>query len=567
MRTKYCGDIHFSDLNKKVILCGWVVCKRNFGNFIFIDMRDYTGIIQIFCKNNNTSDFHNARKLKNEFCIQVTGIVAERAQKNKNKTIKTGELEIISEKIIILNSAIPLPLNIHNIDDDKIRFKYRYLDLRRSKMFKNLKIRNDIIDIIRIFMKKNNFLNIDTPILTKSTPEGAKDYLISSRIHKEKYYALPQSPQLFKQLLMISGIDRYYQIAKCFRDEDLRSDRQPEFTQIDVEAAFVDGNTIQKIIESMVMILWEKILHIQLKKFPVISFQDAINTYGSDKPDLRNPLKFISIPNNTIDYYHDNIKNIKTLALVIPNGTKLFNQNTINTCNHFIETSKNIDYMYICVENIKLKKYNFIPANKIIKIKNMIHIINLVNAKDQDIIYILSGKKDVIYKILTPLRMIFGKAVNIITKNSWKPVWIINFPLFKKNNTHSLSSTHHPFTAPKNTTIQELQSKPESIISSAYDLVINGNEIGGGSVRIHDKKTQETVFKILGILNSKNKNTLKFFINALQYGTPPHAGIALGLDRIAMLLTNSKNIKDVIAFPKTNSAQCLMTGSPTKITY
>lgn len=570
MRTKYCGNITVSDVNKTVTLCGWVDRKRNFGNFIFIDMRDCTGIIQIFFHSKNNDVFQNALKLKNEFCIQVIGIVQKRTSKNQNIKLKTGLIEINASILNIINSSIALPMDINQKNEEQIRFKYRYLDLRRFDMFQKLKIRHKITEYIRKFLNKNHFINIETPFLSKATPEGAKEYLISSRIHHNKYYALPQSPQIFKQLFMISGIDRYYQIVKCFRDEDLRSDRQPEFTQIDIEAAFIDDIYIKNITESIIKMLWKRILNYSLTDIPTIKFHDAINTYGSDKPDLRNPMKLYHLKKTNITYsiHHLNQENTITIALIIPMGISKFTGNQINNLNDIIRKHSAIQYMYISVNNILNKQYSIINPMHNLKLQHIMEIIYEINANNGDIILILFGQKDIINTLSHHLRHVIAQELNIIDYNSWKPIWITDFPMFQKDKNNILSSTHHPFTSPKNISIKKLKTtKPESIIANAYDLVINGHELGGGSVRIHCPEIQKIIFDILKISIKQKKNPFEFFVHALKYGTPPHAGIALGLDRIVMLLTKSHTIKDVIAFPKTNTATCLMSGAPSKYIY
>lgn len=571
MRTQYCGNIRIHDINKKVTLCGWVHKIRNFGQFIFIDLRDYTGLIQIIFHLKNQIIFQQALNLKNEFCIQISGIVQKRTEKNKNIKMHTGEIEIIVDKLNVLNVSLSLPIDHINDKNDELRMKYRYLDLRKLNILDNLKKRNQITYLIREFLTKKQFLDIETPILTKSTPEGARDYLVPSRNHYGKFYALPQSPQLFKQILMIAGIDRYYQIVKCFRDEDLRSDRQPEFTQVDIEVSFMHAKKLMNIIEKLIVKIWSKIINVDLKIFPVISFNEAIKKYGSDKPDLRNPITIIDVYNIFQDkkfmlFFKINIKYKNRIAILcIPKGSDL----SLKKINHYIEYTK--QYGAKKLFYIKITEYNFNYLTIKSSIKNILDnitfqkLIKKSQAKIGDILFLMADKDDIVNKSLGMLRLKIGNDLNITNKNIWKPVWIIDFPMFYKNSQGTLSSVHHPFTAIKNMDREILTKTPEIAISDSYDLVINGYEIGGGSVRIHDVAIQKQVFDILGIDESIQYEKFGFLIQALQYGAPPHAGIALGLDRIVMLLTNSKNIRDVIAFPKTTSATCLMTNSPSTI--
>ncbi|AHG60068.1 aspartate--tRNA ligase [Buchnera aphidicola] len=568
MRTQYCGKIRATHLNKIVTLCGWVHKIRNFGQFIFIDMRDLTGLVQIIFESQKNIIFKKALQLRSEFCVQITGIVRERDEKNKNFKILTGEIEILAIKLNILNIAKSLPLDYMNNNHDDSRLKYRYLDLRRFSILENLKIRNQITYLIRKFMTKKNFLDIETPILTKSTPEGARDYLVPSRNYHGKFYALPQSPQLFKQLLMIAGIDRYYQIVKCFRDEDLRSDRQPEFTQVDIEVSFMNSHKIRNLTEKLIKNIWSKIINFNLNKFPKLSFRESMKRYGSDKPDLRNPIEIIDVSNifknrKFILFFNINLKKNSRIALLCISGGCDLSRKKID---EYVEYVKKYDaqklfYIKIKKNDIGLKGIDS-SIKKILDEDVLKKILDKTNAKNGDILFIIADEEYIVNKSLGMLRLKLGIDLNITEKNTWKPLWIVDFPMFYKNDQGNFSSIHHPFTAIKKMDLKKLKNSPESAISDSYDLVINGYEIGGGSVRIHDVKMQKIVFDILGIKKSIQYEKFGFLIEALKYGAPPHAGIALGLDRIVMLLTNSTNIRDVIAFPKTTSAACLMTDSP-----
>ncbi|WDI78731.1 aspartate--tRNA ligase [Candidatus Purcelliella pentastirinorum] len=567
MRTEYCGKLNLLHVNKLVTIYGWVNNFRNLGNLIFIDVRDNEGIIQVKFNIKEKKIFNIASKLRNEFCIKITGIIKLRDKKNQNKDKNTGKIELIPNKLIVINKSKPLPINISKENSEDLRLKYRYLDLRSEKMTRIIKIRSKIMYLIRKFMKKNNFLEIETPLLTKSTPEGARDYLIPSRIHKNKYYALPQSPQLFKQLFMISGLDKYYQIAKCFRDEDLRSDRQPEFTQIDIEASFITAKQIKKITEKMIKMLWKKIKNIKLKKFKKISYKKSLKLYGTSKPDLRIPIKIIDIK-DIIEQSNlkKTQKNNRIAAISIPEGIKLTNKK-INYYNSFLK-KYNINKLF-WIKIIKIEHQNNqikTPLKNIISENILNNIINRTKAKNGDIIFFIDEKYDIATKALGKLRNKISKDLHLINQSLWKPIWITKFPLFKINSDYTISSMHHPFTAPlKNITIKKLKNKPNKIISNSYDMIINGYEIGGGSVRINNIKMQKTIFNILGINDKEQNEKFGFFLDALRYGTPTHAGIAFGLDRIVMLLGNTNNIRDTIAFPKTTKASCLLTGAPTNI--
>ncbi|QJC28821.1 aspartate--tRNA ligase [Enterobacteriaceae endosymbiont of Plateumaris consimilis] len=566
----YCGEINIQYLNQEIVLYGWIDNYINLGKLIFVNLRDREGIIQIVFTSLNKIIFKLATTLRNDFCIKVIGKVVKRKKKNLN--LPTGEIEIVASNLFIINKSKSLPINNNIPNKEEIRLKYRYIDLRQLKMSKIIKKRSYITSYIRFFLEKNKFLNIETPILTKSTPEGSRDYLVPSRIQKKNFYALPQSPQIFKQLLMIAGLDRYYQIAKCFRDEDLRSDRQPEFTQIDIEASFINFSNFRSLIEKMIFCLWKNFLNITLKKFTIMTFNDAMNNYGTDKPNLRNPLKLVDL----------------TDILVTNNKEKKNNNNIIqriiSICieNKYI---KNINNKVLDIYPLYMNKYGTNDLN-IFKIQNN-NLINLFNknntlnflmndqilkniilrnkAKNDDLIFLGTEKINGTLSSMGVLREKLSTDFNIIKKDIWFPLWVINFPLFKKDKIGNLIPMHHPFTAPVEYNINNLQNNPENILADSYDIVINGYEIGSGSGRIHNNKIQKIIFDLLKIDEQIQKKDFGFFLEALKFGTPPHRGIALGLDRLVMLLTKTNNIRDVIAFPKTNSGTCLMTQSPNLI--
>ncbi|WWO95461.1 MAG: aspartate--tRNA ligase [Candidatus Dasytiphilus stammeri] len=562
MRTKYCGQLTSQDIGQDVILCGWVHHSRNIRKILFIELRDCKGTVQIVFESKFPELFNKAIELRNEYCIQVKGIVGLRQNKNINYYKETGTIEVHASELIIINPSKPLPIDLNKINNEDIRLKYRYLDLRRVDIAKRLKIRAQSVIFIRNFLESNEFIEIETPILTRATPEGARDYLIPSRIHKGKYYALPQSPQLFKQLLMISGFDRYYQIVKCFRDEDLRTDRQPEFTQIDLEVSFLSSTSIRKMLEQMIRGLWKKINNIELDNtFPVITFNEAMRRYGSDKPDLRNPLSLVDIIDLARLFgLQDHLIKERFAVLHIPNGTKILT---------FIEEyrkkfSAKLDVQFIDWIAVNNKQEDIAQHDNIKLPINLIQaVIHRTNAINNDIIFFCSGSFQMVSYILGILRIKIGQELQLINKNSWCPLWIINFPLFSEDEHGNLKSVHHPFTAPSQmTTKEDILNQPKKILSDTYDLIINGYEIGSGSVRINTIEMQRVIFSLLGMSDKQQNDQFGFFLKALQYGTPPHAGIALGLDRLVMLLTNTTNIKDVIAFPKTTTATCLMTNAP-----
>ncbi|WMC20305.1 MAG: aspartate--tRNA ligase [Enterobacteriaceae bacterium PSpyr] len=567
MRTKYCGDLNLSYINKKVTLCGWVDKIRIFRNVIFINIRDYKGITQVVFNSINKIIFNKALKLRNEYCIQIKGIVRKKLKKQINQK-KNSEIEIICYSLNIFNISQKIPINFEKKNLEKISLKYRYLDLRKPEMINRLKLRAKVCNYIRNFLNIKNFIEIETPILTKFTPEGSRNFLVPSRINKGKFYALPQSPQIFKQLLMISGFDRYYQIVKCFRDEDLRSDRQPEFTQIDIETSFMKYKNLIKLMKKMIYNLFLKIKKQNIGKIKTITFSESLRRYGSEKPDLRNPIELIEIKDIflkmnklnflPIDFYKYN-NNI--ICICIPKGTKI----NINYIYNYNKIINNNNLLWCKIYDIN-KNLLYIKGNikKYINKKTLKLILKRVNAKKGDMILIGSNVKEKIYNIMGNLRKKIGNKLNLINLNYWSIIFIINFPLFKKNKYNKISSKHHPFTNLNINNINNLYNNPLFFFSNSYDIILNGYEIGGGSERIYNIKIQKIIFEILNI-KKKEINNLNFLLEAFKYGVPPHAGIAFGLDRLIMLLTNTKNIKDVIAFPKTTSAKCLMTEAPSKI--
>jgi len=572
-RTHYCGSINKKDIGQEIAIAGWIHRRRDHGGVIFFDIRDETGLIQVVYSPDNKESFSLAESCRSEFVLLSKGIVRERPEGTINPDLTSGEIEIDASDLTILNNSVALPFQLddHASVGEETRLKYRFLDLRRDVMQSNLRLRAKVSHSLRNFLNEEGFLEIETPLLTKATPEGARDYLVPSRTYPGSFFALPQSPQLFKQTLMASGFEKYYQFARCFRDEDLRADRQPEFTQIDLESAFVNAKDIISLVTRMISEVFKETLGIDLGKFPQLTYAEAIEKYGIDKPDLRNPLEFVEVKDlfvgSGFKVFSEpaNSEDSRIAALRVPNGESL-SRKQIDDYTDFVGTLGAKGLAYIKVEDPSKGKEGLrSPIIKFIDESIIDKLLVTLDAKKGDIIFFGAGKRKVVNDSLSALRDLVAQDLDLLTLE-WAPCWIVDFPMFEIASSGKMTPLHHPFTAPR-CSIDELTENPLLALTDAYDVILNGTELGGGSVRIHDHEMQSTVLGILNIDQEEAEEKFGFLISALKHGCPPHAGLAIGFDRMIMLMTQSKSIRDVIAFPKTQTASCLMTDAPSAASF
>lgn len=571
MRTHYCGDINETLIDQTVTFSGWVHRRRDHGGVIFLDVRDREGLVQVVFDPDTADAFNTADSVRSEFVVNITGRVRARPEGTTNSNLKTGQIEVLGKEIEILNKAAtpPFPLDGYTDVGEDIRLKYRFMDLRRPEMQQKLRFRSKVTSQVRRYLEENGFWDFETPLLTRATPEGARDYLVPSRTHEGSFFALPQSPQLFKQLLMVSGFDRYYQIAKCFRDEDLRADRQPEFTQIDLEASFVNEEDIMGIAQGMIKGIFQQELGVDLGSFPRMTFAEAMSKYGSDKPDMRIPMEIVDVAEFLQDIefkvFAGPAKDPKgrVAALKVPGGAEL-SRKQIDEYTSFVAIYGAKGLAWIKVNEIEKGVEGLqSPIIKFIGEDNTMKIMEKLEAKNGDIVFFGADKRKVVCDALGALRCKVAEDLKMYTSD-WAALWVVDFPMFEENDDGSVSAMHHPFTSPK-CSPAELEADPLAATARAYDMVLNGTELGGGSIRIHNQEMQQAVFRVLGISADEQQEKFGFLLDALKFGAPPHGGLAFGLDRLIMLMTGAKTIREVIAFPKTQTAACVMTQAPGEV--
>lgn len=568
MRSHYCGALGTANIDEIVTLCGWVDRRRDHGGVIFLDLRDRQGIVQVVFDPDTGEHFQRADRVRGEFVLKVTGRVRARSDSTVNPGMATGQIEVLGKELEILNTAATPPFQLDEYTNvgEEVRLQYRYMDLRRQEMQDRLILRSRITSAVRNFLDGEGFLDIETPILTRATPEGARDYLVPSRTHPGKFFALPQSPQLFKQLLMVSGFDRYYQIAKCFRDEDLRADRQPEFTQIDIETAFLDEQEIMALTERMIRELFKAVLGVDLPEFPHMTYFDAMDRYGSDKPDLRIPLELVSIDDLMQQVEFKVFRGAaddpagRVAALKVRGGASI-SRKEIDEYTKYVSIYGARGLAWIKVNDIDAGVEGLqSPILKFMPDEIVAQMMQRLGATNGDIIFFGADRTRVVNEALGALRIKVAEDLGMVA-TGWAPLWVVDFPMFEKDANGAWTPLHHPFTAPA-CDAEQLAANPGEALSRAYDMVLNGCELGGGSIRIYKRDMQEAVFRILNIDEAEAEEKFGFLLNALQYGAPPHGGLAFGLDRLVMLMTGAQSIRDVIAFPKTQSAACVMTNAP-----
>ncbi len=568
MRTHYCGELNAKHIGDTITVCGWVHRRRDHGGVIFLDLRDRQGLLQVVVDPDTKDAFATADRARSEWVMQITGLVRARPEGTVNADMPTGEIEVLGREVRVLNTADtpPFQLDEHAKVGEEVRLKHRYMDLRRPEMLENLMLRSRVTTFVRNFLAGHGFVDTETPVLTRATPEGARDYLVPSRVHKGEFFALPQSPQLFKQLLMVAGLDRYFQIAKCFRDEDLRADRQPEFTQIDLEMSFADEEVVMSLTESMIRELFQAEMGVDLGAFPRMPYAEAMARFGSDKPDLRIPLELIDIKDlmSQVDFKvfsgPANDPNGRVTVLKVPGGASI-SRKEIDDYTKFVGQygAKGLAWVKVNalsegLEGLQSPILKFMPDDVVMA------LMERVDATDGDILFFGADSTRVVSDGLGALRVKLGHDLNLLT-HQWAPLWVVDFPMFEDAGDGHVAALHHPFTAPT-VDADTLKTKPLDALSRAYDMVLNGTELGGGSIRIHDQAMQQAVFDVLNISAEEQREKFGFLLDALRYGAPPHGGLAFGLDRLVMLMLGATSIRDVIAFPKTQSATCLLTDAP-----